>query len=243
MGDWNEDIRDQSEWFEAQGLREVILEQHGADKAPATFQTGRVPIDGIFCSLSLTPYASGYLEFDTTRGDHRTLWLDIPMAAILGFNMPPINIAAARRLEMEDPRVVKRYQGDLNTFLNHHNVYNRTAPLFRRTVYPLPPHMATEYELLGQLRTEGMAKAEKECRQVKTGAIKWSPEFERAQSLAKLWTMVKKKMQGCHINTRSLTRLKRRLDVEDTYPQTIQSASEKVEEAWKHYKETKAKGD
>ena len=55
--------------------------------------------------------------------------------------------------------------------------------------------------------------------------------------------MVKKKMQGCHINTRSLTRLKRRLDIEDTYPQTIQSASEKVEEAWKHYKETKAKGD
>jgi len=37
IGDWNEDIRDQSEWFEAQGLREAILEQHGADQAQATF--------------------------------------------------------------------------------------------------------------------------------------------------------------------------------------------------------------
>jgi len=88
-----------------------------------------------------------------------------------------------------------------------------------------------------------MEKAEKECRQVKTGAIKWSTEFERAQSLVNLWTMVKKKIQGCHINKRSLTRLKRRLDIEDTYPQTIQSASEKVEKAWKNYKEMKAKGE
>jgi len=86
------------------------------------------------------------------------------MAAILGFNMPPINIAAARRLKMEDPRVVKRYQGVLNKFLNHHNVYNRTAHLFRRTVYPMPPHVATEYELLDQLRIKGMETAEKECR-------------------------------------------------------------------------------
>ena len=56
--------------------------------------------------------------------------------------------------------------------------------------------------------------------------------------------MVKTKMQGCHINTRSLTRLKRRLNsIEETYPHTIQSASQKVEEAWKNYKEMKAKGD
>ena len=32
MGDWNEDVRDQAEWFEAQGLREVILEQHASEK-------------------------------------------------------------------------------------------------------------------------------------------------------------------------------------------------------------------
>ena len=49
----------------------------------------------------------GYLSFQALGGDHRGLWIDIPKILIYGHNPQSVPLAAARRLKLEDPRVVK----------------------------------------------------------------------------------------------------------------------------------------
>ena len=64
-GDWNEDVRSDTmiKRMVALGLREVLMEKHGGNDAPATGDRGSKPIDGVFVSLSLDIEQGGYLAF------------------------------------------------------------------------------------------------------------------------------------------------------------------------------------
>ena len=65
-------------------------------------------IDGIFVSPHLWATAAGYLSFGKLMGDHRGLWMDLPVELLFGYNHPSSNFARARRLKLSDPRVVER---------------------------------------------------------------------------------------------------------------------------------------
>jgi hypothetical protein len=47
--------------------------------------------------------------------DHRGIWIDIPKFQLFGYNPPEVMTYQARRLKLEDPRVVQRY---LDTLFN-----------------------------------------------------------------------------------------------------------------------------
>ena len=96
MGDWNESVQGKmmKQWMGIFGLEEAITGLHEGE-APATYQRGRLPIDGIYVSPSILPSRGGYLPFGMIPGDHRGIWIDIERKHFFGYNMSNIPIAAA----------------------------------------------------------------------------------------------------------------------------------------------------
>ena len=121
MGDWNEKVVGENLrlWMKVFGLREAITSIHG-QKPPPTYQRGTDAIDGIFVSPSIRVTKAGYLGFGEIPGDHRGLWLDVEQRSILGYKMADIPIAQARRLKLDNPRVVRRYQNLLDEYFTAH---------------------------------------------------------------------------------------------------------------------------
>lgn len=129
-GDWNENITGHNitEWMELFGLKEAVTELHPGTPPP-TYHRGSEPIDGIFVSKELSPSRSGYLDFGELPGDHRGIWIDIPNIQVLGYKMKDIIKAKARRLKLDDPRVINKYLKDLHTIFVRRRVYSRLKAL------------------------------------------------------------------------------------------------------------------
>jgi hypothetical protein len=95
MIDANEDIKSFHRAIQHTGLREALFSRHGPN-APATFDGGSDPIDGIFVSPSIDIIIGGYFEFGFCPFmDHRGLWLDIHYNNAFGHVMPATLTAPA----------------------------------------------------------------------------------------------------------------------------------------------------
>ena len=110
--DANEDMRrgPVSSMLREKGMSEAVMALHGVN-APPTTDYGSKVIDGIWVSPTLTPTKAGYLACGEAipRTDHRCLWFDISYQNIYGHNLPAMPTFRARRLKLNDPRVVKRF--------------------------------------------------------------------------------------------------------------------------------------
>ena len=178
--DVNDDVRstEVSLFFEAFNMVELLTHTHG-NSAPATYQRGSHPIDGIFVSSSLLPdLACGYFPFGSgTSSDHRCLWVDIPLARAFGHVLPPFASYNARRLKFQDPRVVQTFLNDRESFQIKHNMLQRSFDLQLSVMpgCPLSHVQALEYESLDSLRVQGMRYADHRCRKLCMGATSFSP--------------------------------------------------------------------
>ena len=201
MGDWNEDIQSPNirQWMNVFGLEEAITQQHKG-RAPATFQQGKRPLDGIFVSPNLTLERSGYLPFGTLPGDHRGIWVDIEKKYVFGYTVADTPIATARRLKLQDPRVVKRYLDILHGLFKHHNLYGRITTLRQSIQGTLTTDQSDEYEEIDSIRVKSMRRAEQKCRRLKMGGRKWSPELQRARDIIRLWTLVRRQCKKCKVS-------------------------------------------
>jgi hypothetical protein len=104
MLDLHENIH-KSEWttkLKELGLTEAIIARHGKH-GPPTFTGGTKPIDGICMTSGITNSLCGYIR---SPGDHHCLWLDIDFTAIMGHEKERPTPFNARRLKLQDPRVV-----------------------------------------------------------------------------------------------------------------------------------------
>ena len=241
MGDWNEDVQGNMirQWMGVFGLEEAITGTHPG-RAPATYQRGHSPIDGIFVSPGLMPSKAGYLPFGMAPGDHRGIWVDIDRRDIFGYEMSDVPIARARRLKLNDPRVVQRYISVLHRFLVQRNAYSRVQELRKRATFPLTPSQQAEYEDLDRTREEGMKIAEKKCRKFKMGGRKWSPVLQAARDTIKLWTMVRRKLKKCKVSVRTIIRLGKRLKI-TTINADLRTSKQKLDEAYLEYKKVRVK--
>lgn len=88
--------------------------------------------------------------------------MDIPNHMLCGNNPPQLVFHFARRLKLNDPRVVSKYLSFLHSAMKEHDVFYRMDSLHRRTVYPLSTKLADEYEVLDELIYILMEKAEKQ---------------------------------------------------------------------------------
>jgi hypothetical protein len=152
MIDANEDIRSFAQAIQRTGLREVLLERHGQN-APATYNGGSVPIDGIFASQSIEILVGGYFEFGfCPPTDHRGLWLDIHYQVAFGHVMPAVVSPQARRLKTTDPRIVQRYTDSWSQFIVQHDMLARAYAVQQTCTYPLSQDLQDEWEALDELR-------------------------------------------------------------------------------------------
>ena len=184
------------------GLKEAVTSLHEG-RAPATYQRGNCPINGIFISEDMIPSKAGYLGFGEVPGDHRGIWVDIPNTEMLGYNSNDIAAPKARRLKLEDPRVVKKYLKTLDQLFRDKKVYIRLKKLYALSQQTGidKTNLKIEYDKLDSLREACMQQAEKKCRKFKRGGVLWSPRLQEAQDTILFWTLIRKKRRKCMVST------------------------------------------
>ena len=245
-GDWNEHIQRPAlqEWMALFNLKEAVTSiQEG--QPPPTYQRGSDPIDGIFVSEELVPSKSGYLEFGEIPGDHRGIWIDIPNQSVLGYNMNDIPRHKARRLKLDDPRVVQKYLQILDKIFKQNQVFSRLKELKQTcSKQSTPtPEVLNEYEELDKLRYQCMKLAERKCRKFKCGGVLWSPRLQQARDTILFWTLVYRKHKKCHVSTRRILRLKKRLQIKGELGLSEMEIREQISQAYTIYKTLKSQAE
>jgi len=92
---------------------------------PATSLTGSVPIDSIFVSPQLQKITrGGWIRIEDSVGDHRALFIDIPINTLLEENPFTIHRSTARRLICDQPKVVEKYNTSLNRQLQNQGTFS-----------------------------------------------------------------------------------------------------------------------
>jgi hypothetical protein len=128
-GDINHDVREEQiiKMFEDLQLVNLIYAKHDVTKAPSTYflkEEGRI-VDGIWGSPGLIATKCGYLRPEVFPGNHSLLWVDISYERALGHNPRRPQVMAARRLQLHDPRCVKRYLSSYQAQIQLHNLPQR----------------------------------------------------------------------------------------------------------------------
>jgi hypothetical protein len=212
--DANEDVRAQtpssfSHALRRLGLVEAIIDRHGR-LGPPTFHLGSHPVDGFYVTSTLLGLPCGYTEYLTS--DHRLLWMDVPTSNAFGYSVPQIVTANARRLKCQDPRVVKAYLEEYGRILTETTVFSRVVRLHEQAVElskqgaQLPENLANEWEEIDTIQVAAMKQAERRCRKYRTGAIEWSPTYQRACRQRDLLNLLAKKLRGGRVDGRFLRR-------------------------------------
>ena len=125
---------------------------------------------------------------------------------VLGDNLPPIQTARARKLKLQDPRIIKKYNKCLKHFFQRHQLELRSRTLQRHATFPLSSQDAIAYEKLDRIRIDGMKYAEKRCRRLKMGGVPWSPELTYIRVGIEVWMLVIRWNRGCKVSTRTIIR-------------------------------------
>ena len=126
-----------------------------------TYERGTRTIDAIFASLTITASKGGFLPFKTFPSDHRLIWCDIQFDSLFG--APKLNIVphSRRRLQCEDPRIVKKFCDTYLTLLRSHGLLHAAHTLSLSIHGPLSPSQKHEFERIDSLRIKFMLQAEK----------------------------------------------------------------------------------
>ena len=228
--------------FETLGLREAIIEQHKEDKGyQATYNRGREPIDGIFVSEQLQIEAAGYLPFGDSPSDHRALWIRINEADAFGYAMEKLEQPQARRLTLEDPRVVRRWIEVYKAYLMDNRVIQRAFNLqVSIDNGKWNKSLEQEYEILRRLRKKGIKLADSKCRKLNMGEVPWSMTLQSARDEIELWNNVMSRKRGTRVSTRYISRLEKRVGIFHSLQVSLQVASTRLQESYKRYYELKS---
>ena len=238
-GDWNHDVRkdDFLQDFKNRNLIPAVINKHGIN-GPETYNRGRSPIDEIFVSSTMVVQKAGYLEHGEGLGDHRPIWIEVTKQSALGVKLPKPTSFSARRLKCKDPRIVQRYNKLLEEELQKHDVFNRTNKLFQRFSNPMTKKQIQEYEKIDNIREAAMIYAEKHCRRLYMGGVKWSPQVTSQRVKIDYLKACISRRKGTKINTRTLIRKSRKAKF-DASGMDMYTLSSMLDKAFKEYKRIK----
>ena len=168
--------------------------------------------------------------------------MDVPQSQILGYKMADIPTAKARKLKLQDPRVVQKYLDELHSYFIQHHVYKRTTALQESWIpdTPLTDAQAKEYEDIDNLREDGMLQAEQHCRKFRTGKIPWSPALQHARQTITFWVLIRRRLRGCKVGARRVVRLKKKLGIKGNTHLSLSELDKKISKAYKKYRVCKA---
>jgi Reverse transcriptase (RNA-dependent DNA polymerase). len=120
----------------------------------------------------------------------------------------------ARRLKTGDPRIRKRYVHLLHQTLEKDKVYDRFDKLMFSPHGGLLPTDVLQFEVIDRDITNAMEYAERKCRKLHMGEVKWSPLYQKACDRVTYWTMAQKEAEGHRVNTRKLISLRKKLGLQ-----------------------------
>jgi hypothetical protein len=122
---------------------------HGVSDEPNTYVRGSKHLDYIFATTGVLPFVrSCGIEafFTTVHSDHRGLFLDIDITALLGGEMAKLQPRALRGISSTSPHAEK-YIDNLYMQLVTHNVYRRANTVFTalgKSCIPVCPKLLIE---------------------------------------------------------------------------------------------------
>ena len=214
--------------------------RHDRASAPPTHNRGSRPIDAMFGSTaSLQGGCGGYCPFGEAPGDHRALWLDIPLLDVFGVASCPVQPRVARLLQCRDPRVVRHYQATLDEFYQQHDIPARTFALESSINGPLTAAQACEWEALDALRVQGIFLADRKCRKLRTGSVPWSPVLSHALAVHRFWDRLYAFTIGRHISQKFLQRLAHKAGLDIPHSMPPEEVLLHRTDAWQDYKRLK----
>ena len=92
-----------------------------------------------------------------------------------------------------------------------------------------------EYEELDRLREESMLYAEKHCRKLKMGGVRWSPALQQARNKITYYTLSYRRLRGRKLSSKILQRYSKRTGL-NTSRLDETELKLKIDEAYKQYK-------
>ena len=225
-------------FLEATGLVDVHQKHLSQSWLPPTCERGSVQIDYIFSSPGLRIYRAGFLPFGKYPGDHRAIWVEFMTEDILGINPAPLNSPTARRLKLQDPRIVKRYQECLLQKVMESKIDDLIHSLDRKTEQEWTMDDEDQYNDTALRYRQYMLEAERRCRKLKMGNHPWSPEFALARSKKFFWEMALKHKKGVAIPTKKFLKLKKKLKIKNSH-KTLQELVSLVKQSRIEYRKVK----
>ena len=247
MVDLNEDVTTDSviSFFSDLGLKEAVTDRHVHNcGVQPTYQRGRSPIDGVYISQHLEIQAGGYLPFGDAPSDHRAVWITLDFESILGYDTYRPIRPQARRLKLNNPKVVKNFQQSYFEYIRATNLDKMAFDLMEQLMYqPMTRRMQQRYEYLYRKRLEGLRKADRGCRKLKMGEVAWSRTLQEAMDTIQLWKVVLSRKRGTRVSTRFISRLERRVDIVNSLHNSQTQVRIKLKEAYTRYYELKKDAD
>ena len=237
-GDWNNDLQDPEflKPFQDRQLIPATTSLHS--NAPATFSNGSYPIDDIFVSSSLDVTACGFLEHGLNNGDHRPVWLELDKVDAMGSLMPSVERYETRRLKLNDPRIIAKYNSILEEQFEKMNIYQRCLNLYNSMGNTLTNEQCIEYDLLDRYREKAMKIAEKKCRKLHSGSLPWSPKLQKTRDIKLYIRLTIRRKKGHKVGARYLTRLSKKAGKQLAHL-SLDELGIELQEATKIYKEIK----
>ncbi|KAL7559678.1 hypothetical protein ACA910_002387 [Epithemia clementina (nom. ined.)] len=124
--------------------------------------------------------------------DHRGLFVDVNLAALLRGDAPPLDTPSGRLLHSNNPTHVRKYRSALHQYCEDHAIYHRATRLETKMQTKSFPLVAKDEAYLTQQLdkiqndiTCGMLAAEKKCGA--TGRHPWSPILVQARQKLLYW--------------------------------------------------------
>ena len=134
----------------------------------------------------------GWIQVEKSIGDHRSLYIDIPIKTLLGESKFAIHRHTARRLICDHPKIVDKYNSLLNTQLQNQNTirkYNEFASQYENGTLSTENIMIILNKLDNSI-TNSILHAEKKCRKLKSGSVPYTPELNNAGKIINVWNNV-----------------------------------------------------
>ena len=220
--DANEDVRHGgiAQWVETWGLVDAHRQAHPNLPSVETCSsnTSAVPIDGIWISAGLNLLSAGYLDygaFATGRSNHRAIWIDLEWDAALGYESPPNVYKPPDRLNLKDPRVIRRYNIFVKKEFYRHNLFQKLYHLEGIAIHRSLSHEEHQtYTLICQQAMEIRQGAKRKCRKLHMRKYPFSDTLHMGRETVRLWDLViKRKEEDRKIGRQPIRRLSKLLKI------------------------------
>jgi uncharacterized protein (UPF0332 family) len=155
-------------------MEEAVLKCTGKQTGPTYFR-GTRPIDGCWVTSDIEIVNACVMPVGFGVGDHRMFFLDVTTASFVGQCPPKIKRPDVRRLNTKIPSCPERYIAKLESNMDKNRLLHRLHQSHTRDDLTATERSALIEKIDAESKAY-MLNAEKKCRRIKCGRIKFSPE-------------------------------------------------------------------